>query len=453
MDISQETLAHIRFGFGLSPDSPTGTTPDDLLAQLTPANIRDGQLSIATTKSRLGILHEFAQAKKRAKNGEASDQAAKAFRGKLRQLQVKDMVEVLSAPLASPHGFQERLVSFWADHFTVSGKNQRLAAVVASYRNEAIRPNISGSFGDLLVASATHPAMLNYLDQNTSFGPNSRFGKRTGRGLNENLAREILELHTLGVGSGYGQNDVREFAELLTGLQIDKNGLVFNDRLAEPGAETVLGKTYGGRGAAKLDDIIAALQDIALRPETADHITRKLAVHFIADDPDPDLVAQISAAYRATQGNLNAVYAAMLDHPAAWAPRLAKVKQPWDFVVSAFRAMGFSRDDISGLNRKDFIQGVVLPMTSMGQTPFRPPGPDGWPEDSEAWITPATLTARLDWVSELARTYAQEKDPREFLRTTLRDAASKKLTFVASGAVAKWEGVALVLASPEFNRR
>src|SRR5690606_4985798 len=143
----------------------------------------------------------------------------------------------------------------------------------------------------------------------------------SGKGLNENLARELLELHTLGAGSGYRQDDVRQMAELLTGLTVDPDrGTVFKPQLAEPGAETVLGVSYGG-DKARLDDIAALLHDLAVRPETAAHLARKLAVHFVSDDPPEDLVATMRAAFSDRGGDLSAVYAAMLGHPAAWSDR------------------------------------------------------------------------------------------------------------------------------------
>ena len=450
MGISRSTLAQIRFGTGFRPDSPETIGPQHLLDQLRAADpVNPSRPDI---HDRLSLLIGYSEAKKRANDGSGTEAAAKAARQKLRQMGTEDFKLALERPLVSPHGFRERLATFWADHFTVSAKNLRLSAVVAAFRNEAIRPNITGSFGDLLVAVTQHPAMLAYLDQNTSFGPNSVIGKRRGRGLNENLAREILELHTLGVGSAYTQTDVREFAELLTGLFVDKNGFRFNARMAEPGAETVLGTSYGGRRGA-LSDIDAALRDIAEMPETAAHIARKLAVHFVADDPDADLVEHVAQAYRRSGGDLLKVYEALLDHPASWSGSLQKVKQPWDFVVTSLRAVGLTGADLDALTRKDLNNGIAQPMLSMGQAPFRAPGPDGWPEDASAWITPATLAARLEWAASLSRKFAEDTDPRQFVTTALRDAASDKLRFAVGGAEVKWEGVALVLASPEFNRR
>ena len=214
------------------------------------------------------------------------------------------------------HGFYERLVWFWSDHFSVSARGVRAQSIVPAFELDAIRPNIAGRFGVLLRAAIQHPALLEYFGQIHSVGPSSRIGMLRGSGLNENLAREVLELHTLGVDADYGQDDVRQFAELLTGLSVDRatGGTVFRPWTAEPGPAVVLGRRYGLRRTTA-SDIDAALEDLAVHPATARHIARKLAVHFIADDPDPDLIAQLEAAYNQTGGELMAVYAALARSP------------------------------------------------------------------------------------------------------------------------------------------
>lgn len=449
MEISQETLAHIRFGYGLSRGAPSDLDAARLLAQV------DGADPVAVgpgIEARIAQLAAYGDMRRAAKTGNAKDAEVKEMRKGLRLLAARDFRDALKRAVLSPNGFRERLVAFWADHFTVAAKNQRLAAVVMAFRDEAIRPHIGGKFADMLIAASTHPAMLSYLDQGSSIGPNSPIGRRRGKGLNENLAREILELHTMGVGSGYSQNDVREFAELLTGLHVTRDGFAFNARMAEPGPEAVLGRSYGAQ-KGRLRDIHAALRDLAVRPETAIHLARKLAVHFIADEPDKALVADLAAAYRDSDGDLSTLYRALLEHPAAWEPKLRKVKQPWDFVVSSLRALGIGAADLDALSPRDLNKGIAEPMMAMGQPPFRAPGPDGWPEDAESWVTPATLAARIEWATAIARHHGTDLDPRAFLNTTLADAAPETLHFAAGGAESKWEGVAIVLASATFNRR
>ncbi|NHX27388.1 DUF1800 domain-containing protein, partial [Escherichia coli] len=267
---------------------------------------------------------------------------------------------------------RERLVRFWADHFTALGKNPILRGLEFGYVEEAIRPNITGSFAGLLKAAVTHPMMLHYLDQARAVGPNAP-GAKGVRGLNENLAREVLELHTLGVGAPYAQDDVRELAELFTGMTVNsEQAFNFRPRLAEPGAEEVLGQRYGG-ATARLADIHAALDDLAHHPATARHIATKLAVHFVADLPDTGLVDHIAGTYAQTGGDLLACYGALLDHPAAWGAEAQKARQPFDFVAASLRALDAPMPE----GDKAPLRLFARPMAEMGQPIEGPIGPDG----------------------------------------------------------------------------
>jgi uncharacterized protein (DUF1800 family) len=262
----------------------------------------------------------------------------------------------------------------------------------------------------------------------------------------------VLELHSLGVGAGYGQNDVREMAELLTGLDATAaEGALFRPERAEPGPETVLGKTYSGEGMAP---IRAALQDLALRPETARHLAWKLAVHFVSDDPDPDLIGAIAEAYRGSGGGLKASYEALLSHPAAWEPRLLKARQPVDFILAALRALGWNGRDVMALGARPLKRFLLRPMGVMGQEWGRPNGPDGWPEAAENWISPQGLGARIAWAMEVPeRLVPQMPDPVAFATRALGPAAEERVLWAAARAETQREGVGLVLASPAFNRR
>lgn len=440
-----KALGSIRFGYGLAAGQPMQTA-QDLMAQLDRVAPVDG-LSITARRALLGAYQDARKAERAGKSGAA----AKRLSGRIRDVLADDHKQELSRQVLSGDGFVERLVVFWADHFTVSARNRTVALARGDYIANAIRPNIAGDFADLLIAAVTHPAMLIYLDQNSSIGPNSKMGQQKGRGLNENLAREVLELHTLGVSGGYSQKDVTEFAELLTGLRLTSDGVEYKPWYAEPGAEVVLGRSYGGK-RGRLEDLHAALHDIAIRPETAAHLAWKLAVHFVDDRPDQGLIDHIATAYLKSGGNLRASYAALLEHPAAWATALRKVKRPRDYVVSALRGMGLG-EEIAGLSVKELRQGLLKPMEAMGQSPGKPRGPDGWPEEGSAWITPATLAARIAWATELANRFGVDRDPRAFLDDVLGDVASAQTRALVGGSESKWEGVALVLASPEFNRR
>jgi uncharacterized protein (DUF1800 family) len=304
----------------------------------------------------------------------------------------------------------------------------------------------------MLVAATLHPAMLAYLDQTASVGPGSAFGVRRGRGVNENLAREVMELHSLGVGAVYDQGDVRQMALLLTGLDANAaDGFVFRPDRAEPGAEVVLGRAYGGAGVAPIE---AALRDIALRDDTAKHIARKLAVHFVSDAPDAGLVAALTAAYLDTGGDLLAVYAALLAHPAAWEPRLMKARQPVDFILAALRALGMTGADMRRMAQGPAARLLTRPMALMGQDWQTPPGPDGWAEAAEAWITPQGMAARITWAMEVpGRLVVPMPDPVDFMRRCLGGAVDERLEWAAARAETTREGVGLVLSSPAFNRR
>ncbi len=330
------------------------------------------------------------------------------------------------------------------------GEKPSTFLAIGDFIDQAIRPNIAGDFSRLLRAAVTHIGMLLYLDQSRSVGPNSPVGQRRDVGLNENLAREILELHTLGVGSGYTQNDVRQFAELLTGLNIGPEGFRFNPRAAEPGPETILGKSYGG-DTPDLGGIFEFLNDLSMRKETAHHISKKLCVHFISENPPDDLIDEMAAIYLQTNGQLQSVYEVMLAHPASTATPGGKVKWPLEYIVSSVRALGLAAQ-MSGLSLEQLRQTHIA-MQAMGQDMFRPPGPDGWSEQGGNWITPPTLASRIKWAAGMAQEFGQEIDPLDLAQKILGAAATRELLFAAGEAQSKWEGVALVLVSPQFNRR
>ncbi|MEQ8293954.1 MAG: DUF1800 domain-containing protein [Roseovarius sp.] len=352
-------------------------------------------------------------------------------------------------------GFRERLVAFWSDHFTAFEQGGPLRFSHVTYAEEAIRPHVAGRFADLLRASATHPVMLRYLDQARSSGPNSRATEKNEKlgGLNENLAREMLELHTLGVDGPYTQADVRQLAELLTGLSYRmKTGFEFRPNQAEPGAETVLSVEYGGK-KARLEDIYAAFEDLARHPATARHIARKLAVHFVSDRPDEGLVDAMAARYADTDGSLPEVYAAMLEHPAAWADQPGNIKQPVDFIGSSLRALDVVPRAMPAGKYGPMRKMFFTPLQLMGQDWGRPAGPDGWTEQDAEWITPQRLSARLIWSMtvpyELRRALP---DPRDFVETALGRRVPEEVRFAARAAETRAEGIGIVLASPAFQR-
>ena len=451
MTAIRSTVA-FRFGYGLPLPDGAPQDADAMMALLNGADQAVQRWPIPGMDELVPVLRQLRRPSGPARNEPAALAIFQQARIDTELLRERAIRATIARSLDSPDGFRERMVAFWVDHFTVMARNPGNVLLSFLLVDEAIRANITGSFDAMLTATILQPAMLIYLDQTQSFGPGSQTGQRKGLGLNENLAREMIELHTLGVGAGYSQDDVRQMAELLTGLVVDPLvGMGFDGRRAEPGDETVLGKTYSGEG---LEPIKAALRDVALRPETAAHISRKLAVHFVSDDPDPALVAALQDAWVSSSGHLGQVYAALLAHPAAWVRDAHKVRQPYEFVVAALRALGLTGQDIVDMDEKSLSRLILGGMRAMGQ-PFKAPrGPDGWPERAETWITPIGLAARINWAMTVpARLVAQLPDPVRLAQTALDDRAGEQLLWAAARAESVKEGVGLVLASPEFNRR
>ncbi|MHA3976256.1 DUF1800 domain-containing protein [Halovulum sp. GXIMD14794] len=445
-------LAAIRFGFGLRPGEAPPDGPQALMKQLRDARKEDGADAPGLAE-RMEMLAANTDARKMQREKMAGGELAVKNTGRLiAGTMTNDRRRMLARAIDAEDGFFERLAWFWTDHFSVEAANRRRALLTHDMIESAIRPQMTRRFSDLLIAVTKHPAMLTYLNQNRSTGPNSKVGQKGKRGLNENLAREILELHTLGVGADYAQTDVRQFAELLTGLTLDDDGYAFNPRLAEPGAETLLGESYGGKRASE-EDIDRALTDLAMHPETARHLSRKLYVHFIGGAVDEDAVEALAKAYLEEDGKLMPLYRTLVNLPQAMELPLQKAKTPLEFTVSALRALDVSGPEVLRLSRKQFSDALMIPLMQMGQPLLEPTGPDGFPEEPEAWITPAGLAARVSWAGALAQERARDMDPRAFVETALGPVASDLLVRAVAGSETKHEGVALVLASPEFNRR
>jgi uncharacterized protein (DUF1800 family) len=450
--VSLATISAIRFGYG-----PAGRgVPRDAEAHLD--RLRRGdriarRYPAPGLDDAISLGQKYRAAQRAAQDGTSGDQRAELRRALLRSFGGA-LVASFARIAETDDPLRERLVWFWADHFTATPKNVLLRAVAGDYIDSAIRPHVTGRFADMLMAVITHPMMLVYLDQVASVGPGSRPGKRRGLGLNENLAREVMELHTLGVAGPYRQADVRALAELFTGLTVSPDrGFVFRPILAEPGAETVLGKTYGGQ-RAKLEDIRAVVEDLARHPATAEHVSAKLATHFVADRPDPDLVAAMVAAWQGSDGDLAEVTAAMLRHPAAWVAEFGKARQPMDYLAASIVALGIDGQTLSGLKDREVLLLLARPLRVMGQPFMQAPGPDGWPEAADHWITPQGLAARIAWSVEAARRVAERgMDPRAFVTCALGDTAGDRLKWAVGAAETRAEGLALVLASAEFNRR
>jgi uncharacterized protein (DUF1800 family) len=395
------------------------------------------------------------------------EQAIREFGAFVRQRYVEQTAERHRLALTTDRPFVERLVHFWSNHFAISADKQPLAAIAGLYEQEAIRPHVGGNFFDLLLAAERHPAMLLYLDNQTSMGassPAANFVRRNrGRtlGLNENLAREILELHTLGADGGYGQADVGELAKILTGWSIGgelgQNGgrgalarlggdagapgeFHFRALMHEPGDKTLLGKRYRENGAREGED---ALRALALQPKTATHLATKLARHFVADEPPPQLVERLAAAYLRHDGDLPSVYRALIEAPESWRELRAKFKTPHDFVLSAYRSLDAVPDD---------LQPVTAFLTQAGQRPYAPGSPAGWPDTAANWNGGDALIKRIEFASAAARRLGERVDALALAEEVVGD-LGEHTTMAIREASDRAQGFALLLASPEFMRR
>ncbi len=454
-------LAEIRFGYGLSPLVPPPRHVDDLLAGLTAPDFMQARYPIedfSTFRARMAEAQQANRTRRKmagTPEGEAARKKRNVLNKHARQDGVRWMVNTFLRAAHTPTAFRERITAFWANHFTARGKFSVMRRATGPYIEEAIRPNINGRFEDLLIAAVTHPLMVHYLDQEHAIGPNSPTAVKRNRdvGLNENLAREVLELHTLGVDGPYTQTDVRQLAELFTGLTFDaRKGRKFRKDWAEPGAETVLGRTYSER--PRMDTITDVLRDLARHPATAQHVARKLAQHFVLDTPPAELVEHLATRFRDSGGDLKTLYAALLHHPASWTPALVNAKPPADFVASTFRALDVTEAAFEGVKENRLRDAFVTPLNMMGQPWQQPPGPDGWPEDDSAWVTPQGLAWRVQWAMAVpVRMLESLPDPREFVETALGPFATETVRFAAASAESQREAIGLVLMSPAFQRR
>ena len=372
-----------------------------------------------------------------------ADMAVEPARRQLRQANLLGLQRRWQHMVTTETPAAERWTQFWANHFCVAATRGTVAALVWPHEYEAIRPHAFGRFADLLRAAVLHPAMLLYLDNAQSIGPQSRAGLRRERGLNENLARELLELHTLGVHGGYTQADVTGTARLLTGwtVRADGTGASFVPAIHEPGKKQVLGRSYP-EGPEAIDLLLA---DLAAHPACATFIATKLARHFVTDDPPAALVEAVAARFRATDGDLGATAQALSEHPLAWQPdHAAKFKRPEELVLSAHRMGRLPLGPVGPL---------AAAVQMMGQPMARAPSPQGWPDRAEDWLSPDALLKRVQWAERFAQTLGQSVDARmvasQALGIDLSDNTRQQIERGSSGV----QALTLWLASPEFQRR
>jgi len=353
----------------------------------------------------------------------------------------------IDAALGADLGFVERLVWFWSNHFCISAdKGGGVRALAGAYEREVIRPQVLGHFGDMLLAVESHPAMLLYLDNARSIGPNSIAGINQHKGLNENLAREILELHTLGVRTVYAQEDVTNFAKVITGWTVEPfrqdrahgGEFTFNPRLHEPGPQTVIGKVYPDAGLEQGRPVLA---DLARHAATAKHIAGKLARYFVADQPPQTLVDRLAKSFLDNNGNLKELARALVAAPEAWTATRSKLKPPGEWIVAALRATGVTPPDIRPVMQAHNMLGAPL---------WRPTAPKGFSADSADWID--GLSERLDVANELARRVAGLVDPQGVVDIALGPLAMAETRQAIARAESRPQALALLLMASEFQR-
>jgi uncharacterized protein (DUF1800 family) len=456
----QAVIAANRFGLGARPGdlAEIGQDHEDwLLTQLSAAvpsadNPGPGSGEIVREFRRLlRARNEL----RRGDDQQLADDARREFTDYFRSQYRTQAIRRYEIAAGTDTPFKERLVHFWSNHFAISADKQAVTPLVGAFEDEAIRPHVTGRFVDMLMAVEKHPGMILYLDNQASIGPFSLAGKlaaERGRslGLNENLAREILELHTLGVDGGYSQEDVTTFAKILTGWTVGsgqgraggtEGEFLFRSNSHEPFAKTILGKRYPQGG---VDEGEAVLEDLAAHPATATFLAEKLARHFVADDPPADLVEDLAAAYSASDGDLSAVYGALIAAPAAWAEPLAKYKTPEDYLVSTYRSFD---------QQPDNPERMLTFLELLGQRPYTPGSPAGWPDTMAHWDGGDALIKRIEWAAAAGRQISDRVRPEELGDAILGPVFGDHTRTAVSRAESSAQGLTLLLASPEFQRR
>ncbi len=363
------------------------------------------------------------------------------------QIYLEEAKARFDSALNAEIGLIDRMTWFWSNHFCVSADKGQVRPLCGAYEREAIRANVLGKFSDMLLAVESHPAMLLYLDNAGSIGPNSIAGQRRGKGINENLAREIMELHTLGVQSGYSQEDVTNFAKVITGWtfsplrQDPQHGgeFFFNERMHEPGAQSILGRKYSEGG---YEQGRAVLLMLARHPATAKHIATKFVRHFIADNPPPALVDRLTRRFLDTGGDLNEVTKTLVSAPESWEAPRSKLKRPAEWIVSSMRASGMMIPD---------VRRIINTLNLLGEPLWRPAAPKGFSDESAEWLD--GLAQRLDIANEIARRIGGMTDPETVVDDALGPLASTETRQTVAHAESRQQALALLLMSPEFQRR
>ena len=352
----------------------------------------------------------------------------------------------LQQELTTHTGFEWRVLNFFSNHFSVTKDDYLSAGLAPTLEREAIAPHLFGRFEDMLLAVVQHPTMLHYLDNVNSFGPNSIIGKNRNKGLNENLAREILELHTMGVNGGYTQADVIALAKGITGWSVgnpnkkEKPTFVYRERGHEPGNFVLLNTTHKQDGIAQGTRM---LSQICNHPSTAHYICTKIAKHFVSSTPSNALVQHLTNTWTQSNGHLAQVFSALIQHEDSWKPTKAKFKTPHDYIISTVRALPKNLWPTPNKLRKT--------MEMFGHGPFMAGSPAGYEDSEEYWNTPSAILNRVDWVYQLVANFNDDITP-VFNSLDMSFANSETYNVIA-GADTRQNALLLYFANPDFMRR
>ncbi len=446
-----------RFGFGLNASRGERFDPKAELGR----KLGDGKAAMAEMEVALAEHSKTGGAVRKLKKNKQADEYQKQKKVKAIAAQLLDAQrnhQRLLDAVNTDTPFLGRLAAFWVNHFTVSRLRPVIKPVIGFYEPGVIWPNLLGNFADMLIAAELFPAMVHYLNLQTSIGPSSELGKKSGKGINENLGREILELHTLGAGGGYTQADVTALAMIMTGWHVamDRGRTVFSRKRAEPGDKTLLGRTFGGDGKRKEQgsQFHDALRMLAAHPATAKHIGRKLALHFIGPGSDAE-AAKLASVFAANNGELKPVYETLLD-VGDGKPFGLQMRNDYQFVISALRGTKLKAGALElapiGKGRRMDNLLTLGAMDKLTQGIWSAPTPQGWTDDPEFWLSPSVLSRRLEWIPELIK-QIDAAEPTEVVARALGPMASKNTLQTIKFASNRLEGMGLVFASPEFNRR
>ena len=441
------TIATNRFGLGANEGEINQAMDDPktwLLNQLNSEPVITFNKELNDLSAISNTFLDYKQQKSETKDKEKLNEIKKAERAFFRDNFRSLSADLVYQSIQSNNSLNYRLLDFFSNHFSVTANNKQMRAFAPYLEREAIANNMLGQFNELLLSVYQHPAMLFYLNNEKSYGPNSRQGKK-GRGLNENLAREILELHTLGVDGGYTQSDVYELALGISGWSIarpKKNrgiGFQFKGYGHEPGERTLLNKNFPQKG---LDQGKAMINYLANHPSTAQFVCTKLVVHFISDKPNEILVERLTKRWLETQGNIKAVMTELINAEEAWQPEKQKFKTPREYVVSTLRATNLE---------KVKTNQILSVLRRLGQQPFNAGSPKGYSDKETDWNGSSALMARIDLASMLSSRYKLNAE--KFIKNALGESIDDSVYKRVIRAESRQQAMVLALMSPDFQRR